>query len=242
LKRLWGRFSNQEEQMEAKELIEEIKLNVIQGRVEREDDGYDEGLEGRPAVVELVQEAVVQGVDAKAIIVDGLTAGMKVVGRHFEDGKYLIPDMLAAAEAVGGAMDVLAPHLEKAGIESKGTVVLATVAGDLHDIGKNIVGIMFKGAGYSVVDLGSDVPVEKIVAAVKEHKAGFLGMSALLTTTMWHMEEVIRELEKEGLRTEVTVLVGGAPTSEGFTKKVNADCYCPDAFHGIRFVDSIVGG
>ena len=228
--------------MEAKELIEKIKLNVIQGRVEREDDGFDEGLEGQPAVVELVQEALGQDVDVKAIIVDGLTAGMKVVGRHFEDGKYLIPDMLAAAEAVGGAMDVLAPHMGKAGIGSKGTVVLATVAGDLHDIGKNIVGIMFKGAGYSVVDLGTDVPVEKIVAAVKEHKAGFLGMSALLTTTMRRMEDVVRELKKEGLRRDVKVLIGGAPTSEDFAKKLGADCYCPDAFHGIRYVDSVVGG
>ena len=228
--------------MKAKEQIEKIKLNVIQGRVEREDDGYDEGYEGRPATVELVQEAVEQGVDVKAIIVDGLTAGMKVVGRHFEEGKYLIPDMLAAAEAVGGAMDVLAPHLEKAGVESKGTVVLATVAGDLHDIGKNIVGIMFKGAGYSVIDLGTDVPVEKIVNAVKEHKARFLGMSALLTTTMRRMEDVIRDLEKDGLRKDVKVLVGGAPTSEEFAKKLGADCYCPDAFHGIRYVDSVVGG
>ena len=128
-------------------------------------------MEGKPAVTEVVQEALHEEVNPKTIVLAGLTAAMETVGAKFEQGEYLIPDMLASAECVGAAMDILSPHLSKAGVESKGKFVISTVAGDLHDIGKNIVAIMLKGAGYEVIDLGTDVSAEKIVEAVNTYNA-----------------------------------------------------------------------
>lgn len=223
--------------MDEREIIERIKENVIQGRVHTEDEGFDEGFEGRPGTVELIEDAIERGVDVRAVLLDGLTAGMDVVGERFERGTYLIPDMLASAEAVGAAMEVLAPHLEKAGLESKGTFVIATVSGDLHDIGKNIVATMVKGAGYDVVDLGTDVSTEHIVDAVRRHKPRFLGLSALLTTTMQEMENVVTALEDGGLRQDVMVLIGGAPTSRDFAEKIGADAYCADAFRAVEYTN-----
>jgi 5-methyltetrahydrofolate--homocysteine methyltransferase len=229
---------NGDDKMNNKELIEKIMFNVMQGRVEAEDEGYDEGLDGQPATTELVEEALTQGVDAKSIVIDALTGAMEEVGEKFEAGEYLIPDMLASAECVGVAMDILSPHLIKAGVESKGKFVIATVAGDLHDIGKNIVAIMIKGAGYDVIDLGADVPTARIVEAVKENSAPFLGLSALLTTTMQRMGEVIEALDKEGIRQSVKVMVGGAPLSKEFARKIGADEYCKDAFQAIDVLKS----
>jgi 5-methyltetrahydrofolate--homocysteine methyltransferase len=212
------------------ELLEKIALNVVQGRVEAEDEGFDEGFEGHPAVTELVEEAIEQGLAPGEILIHGLTASMEDVGKKFEAGEYLIPDMLAAAEAVGAGMDLLTPHLLKAGVESKGKFVIATVAGDLHDIGKNIVAIMLKGAGYDVIDLGVDVSTDKIIETVKENDAPFLGLSALLTTTMRNMEEVVTKLKEKGIRDNVKVCIGGAPTSQDFSDKIGADTHCVDAF------------
>ena len=219
--------------MNEQELITSIAFNVIQGRVAAEDEGYDEGLEGKPAVTELVETAIDQKIDPKKIILEALTGSMETVGQKFDKGEYLIPDMLASAECVGAAMDLLSPHLAGAGVESKGTFILATVAGDLHDIGKNIVGIMLKGAGYEVLDLGNDVAADRIVAQVKENKAEYVGLSALLTTTMREMGTVIDTLDTAGLRDQVRVLIGGAPTSENFAQEIGADAYCRDAFHAI---------
>lgn len=219
--------------MEEQELIEKIAFNVIQGRMETEDEGFEEGLEGQPAVTELVKEAIDQGVDPKTIVLNGLSEPMERVGAKFEQGRYLIPDMLASAECVGAAMDLLSPYLMKAGMETKGKIVIATVAGDLHDIGKNIVSIMLKGAGYEVIDLGADVPTDRIVEAVKQHQASFLGLSALLTTTMRVMGEIIDKLKENGLRDRVKVLIGGAPTSPKFADQIGADAHCRDAFQAI---------
>lgn len=225
--------------MHKQELIEKIAFNVIQGRIEAEDEGFDEGLEGQPAVTELIEEALVQGVDPKPIVLKGLTKAMEVVGEKFEREEYLIPDMLASAECVGTAMDILSPHLLKAGVESKGKFIITTVAGDLHDIGKNIVAIMLKGAGYEVIDLGADVPTERIIEAVREHQAPFLGLSALLTTTMRTMGEVINKLKEDGLRDQVKVLIGGAPTSKEFADQIGADAHCKDAFQAIDVLKGI---
>jgi len=221
------------------EILEKIATNVVQGRVEQEDEGFDDGFEGQPAVTELVEEALEKGIDPNDILIDGLTASMTTVGEKFEKGEYLIPDMLAAAEAVGAGMDILTPHLLKAGVKSKGKFIIATVAGDLHDIGKNIVAIMLKGAGYEVIDLGVDVPTPKIIEAVKENGAPFLGLSALLTTTMRNMEEVITRLKDEGLRDKIKVCIGGAPTSQDFSDKIGADGYCSDAFAALDWVKAL---
>ena len=225
--------------MQEKEILEKISFNVVQGRVEAEDEGFDGGLEGQPGATELVEEALTQGADPKTIVLDGLTKAMEVVGEKFEREEYLIPDMLASAECVGAAMDILNPHLVQAGVESKGKFVIATVAGDLHDIGKNIVAIMLKGAGYDVIDLGNDVTTDRIAETVRENKAPFLGLSALLTTTMRVMGEVIGSLEQEGLRDKVTVLIGGAPTSQEFADEIGADFYCKDAFQAIDALKAV---
>lgn len=225
--------------MQEREILEKIAYHVIQGRVEAEDEGFDEGLEGQPGVTELVREALEKGIDPKSIVLGGLTEAMEVVGQKFEQGTYLIPDMLASAEGVGAAMDILSPYLIKAGIESKGKFLIATVSGDLHDIGKNIVSIMLKGAGYEVIDLGNDVPTERIVEAVREHEATYLGLSALLTTTMRVMGDVIEELKEKGLRDRVKVLIGGAPTSQEFANQIGADAYCRNAFQAIDILKSI---
>lgn len=219
--------------MDNQELIEKIAFNIVQGRVEAEDEGFDEGLEGQPAVTELVETALETGVDPKAIVIDGLTRAMEIVGEKFEREEYLIPDMLASAECVGIAMDIMSPHLLKAGVKSKGKFIIATVAGDLHDIGKNIVSIMLKGAAYEVIDLGADVPTSNIINAVKENQAPYLGLSALLTTTMRVMQEVIDGLKAEGLRDQVKVFIGGAPTSKAFADQIGADAHCKDAFEAI---------
>lgn len=225
--------------MDNQELIKKIAFNIVQGRVEAEDEGFDEGLEGQPAVTELVEKALENDVDPKAVVIDGLTRAMEIVGEKFEREEYLIPDMLASAECVGIAMDIMSPHLLKAGVESKGKFVIATVAGDLHDIGKNIVSIMLKGAAYEVIDLGADVPTAAIVQAVKENQAPYLGLSALLTTTMRVMQEVIDELKEEGLRDNVKVLIGGAPTSQAFADQIGADAHCKDAFEAIDVLKTV---
>lgn len=224
--------------METQELLEKIGFNVIQGRVTAEDEGFDEGFEGQPGVVELVQEAIANEVDPKVIVVEGLTKPMEVVGEKFESQEYLIPDMLASAECVGAAMDLLSPYLIQSGVESKGKFVIATVAGDLHDIGKNIVAIMLKGQGYEVIDLGSDVSTENIVDEAKKNEVPFLGLSALLTTTMREMEGVIKRLHEEGMRDSVQVFIGGAPTSQEYAEKIGADAHCRDAFQLIDILKS----
>ena len=220
------------------DIIAALKENVIQGRKTKDDEGVDEGLSGTPGVVELTQSAMDNNIPAEVIITQGLTAGMQVVGEKFAAKEYFIPDMLASAEAVGAAMDILKPHLEASNVDMKGKFVIATVRGDIHDIGKNIVSILLKGAGYEVNDLGTDVPTEKIVKVLREDKADFLGLSALLTTTMVVMGEVIETLKGNGLRDEVKVLIGGAAVSEEYAREIGADAYCVDGFHALRVLDS----
>ena len=222
-------------------IIDEIRENVIQGRVTQDDEGMDEGLVGQPAVTELVEEALAQKMKVKEIINQGLTKGMSLVGDKFEAGEYFIPDMLASAEAVGAAMEMLGPHLEGSGIKSKGKILIATVKGDLHDIGKNIVSILLRGAGYTVKDLGNDIEPETIVAAVKEEKPEILGLSALLTSTMAHMEDTINALKDAGIRDSVKIVIGGAPVSEEYAQKIGADGYGSDGFHAVSVIESFTG-
>lgn len=224
------------------DLIEAIKYNVIQGRRNSEDEGLEDDLAGKPGVEELVREALDRGVPLQDILLEGLSAGMQVVGEKFERKEYFIPDMLSAAEAVGVVMDILEPHLVREGRNTKGKFVLATVENDQHDIGKNIVGIMLKGAGFSVLDLGTNVPSAEIVAAVEKEKPAFLGLSALLDTTMPYMEKTIRELEAAGLRDRVKVIIGGAPTSPEFAANIGADAHCRDAFAAVATTEKLAGG
>lgn len=223
----------------AEDILELIKENVIQGRVNQGDEGFDEGWTGQPGVSELIQQAIDQGISAQEIIMKGLTAGMDIVGQKFEAEDYFLPDMLASAETVGAAMEILEPHLAKSDFEIKGRIIMATVKGDLHDIGKNIVSILLRGAGYVVKDLGNDIAPQAIADAIKEEQPQFLGLSALLTSTKIRMKDTIQSLTGNGVRDKVKVIVGGAPVSEEFARSIGADGYGADGFQAIKTVESL---
>ncbi len=222
----------------SEDIVATIKENVIQGRRTQDDLGIDDNLTGTPGVVELVQQAVDSNIYPQVIITGGLTAGMQVVGEKFSAKEYFIPDMLASAEAVGAAMDILKPILESSNVKTKGKFAIATVKGDIHDIGKNIVAILLKGAGYDVHDLGIDVPTEKLIEFVRKEKPGYLGLSALLTTTMTEMGVVIKALEENKVRSSVKVLIGGAAVSDEFAQEIGADAYCIDGFQAVQVLDN----
>jgi len=224
------------------DIISLIKENVIQGRVSQDDEGLDEGMVGQPGVSELVEGALSQGVSVEDIINRGLTGGMNIVGEKFEAKEYFIPDMLASAEAVGAAMEILEPYLAKSGVKAKGKIIVATVKGDLHDIGKNIVSILLRGAGFAVKDLGNDVDSQTIVDAVREDSPQFLGLSALLTSTMVNMKDTIQALADNGLRDKVKVIIGGAPVSEEFARSIGADGYGADGFQAMAVVEALSRG
>ena len=170
-----------------------------------------------------------RGFPANKVLDDALVAGMKIVGVDFRDGILFVPEVLLAANAMKAGMAVLRPLLAETGAEPVGKVVIGTVKGDIHDIGKNLVGMMFEGAGFEVVDIGINSDAEKFIAALEEHKPDILGMSALLTTTMPYMKVVIQALVDRGMRDDYIVLVGGAPLNEEFGQAVGADAYCRDA-------------
>src|SRR5882757_9339160 len=170
-----------------------------------------------------------RGWSAERVLNDALVEGMRIVGIDFRDGILFVPEVLLAANSMKGGMEILRPLLAETGVEPIGKIVIGTVKGDIHDIGKNLVGMMLEGAGFEVIDLGINNPVEKYLAALEEHEPDILGMSALLTTTMPYMKVVIDELIAKGLRDKYIVLVGGAPLNETFAKAVGADAYCRDA-------------
>jgi 5-methyltetrahydrofolate--homocysteine methyltransferase len=181
------------------------------------------------AAQKLVSQALADGIAPDLILKDGLISAMQEVGRLFECNEFYVPEMLVSARAMKSGLELLRPHLIAANIKSLGKVVIGTVQGDLHDIGKNLVAMMLEGAGFEVIDLGVDVTAEKYVAAVKEYQPDLVGCSALITTTMTRMEGVISALREAGLRDQVKVMVGGAPVNEVFASKIGADGFAPDA-------------
>lgn len=183
----------------------------------------------RNDAVELTQKLLDAGVSPKQILDEGLVAGMDVVGERFKEGEYFVPEVLVAARAMKASMELLRPLLTAEDVKPVGTVVIGTVRGDLHDIGKNLVAMMLEGAGFRIVDLGVDVTAEKFITAAKENNAEIVGMSALLTTTMTYMPEVIKMLETEGMRRQVKVIIGGAPVTQEWADQIGADGYAPDA-------------
>ena len=180
-------------------------------------------------VKELAQKGLDEGLAAKSILEDGLMPGMAIIGDKFKKNEVYVPEVLIAARAMNAGIEILKPHMSDSDVINKGTVVLGTVKGDLHDIGKNLVKIMMEGKGMNVVDLGIDVAPEKFVEAVKENSADVVACSALLTTTMTEMENVVKALEEAGVRSGVTVMVGGAPVTQSFCDSIGADRYAPDA-------------
>jgi len=190
------------------------------------DDLYD-GL--KDEVVEAVNECLHRGMKPYDVMTDGLVAGMDIVGEDFRDGILFVPEVLMSAKAMKAGMAILRPLLAESGAQRMGTAVIGTVKGDIHDIGKNLVSMMWEGAGIEVVNIGINKDVDEFITALEEHDADILGMSALLTTTMPYMKVVIDELKKRGLRKKYIVLVGGAPLNAAFAEEIEADAYCRDA-------------
>jgi len=192
----------------------------------------------RDTVSKLVKEAVDEGVEPQKVLDEGLVAGMDVVGRKFKNNEFYVPEVLIAARAMHAGMAVLEPLLSESGAKPAGTVVLGTVKGDLHDIGKNLVGMMLTGGGFKVIDAGIDVPPEKFVELVRENSAELLGMSALLTTTMPQMASVVEAVKEAGLN--VKVMIGGAPVTQEYADEIGADGYAPDAASAVDLARSLM--
>ena len=207
-------------------IIEKINQGVLNG--------------DRDVVVAGVQDAIDAKMTAEKILKEGMMSAMSEVGRLFEEGEYFVPELLIAARAMQGGMELLKPMLVAEDIEPIGRIVIGTVKGDLHDIGKNLVGMMLEGAGFDVTDLGSDVDAQKFVDAIKSSGATVVGMSALLTTTMSNMPSTIEALKAAGLREKVKVMVGGAPLTRAYADQIGADGYAPDASQAAKLALSYV--
>ena len=204
-----------------------VQQAVIQGDDER--------------TVQLVRKALGQNANPADIVTSGLQTGMIIVGSKFSSGEFFVPEMLLAARAVTRALDVLRPRLSHLDTVTVGRVVIGTVAGDIHDIGKNLVSMFLEGAGFEVIDLGTDVSAERFVAAVREHSPDVLGMSALLTTTVPGMEATVKALELTDLRSQVKVVIGGAPVTQHFADLIGADGYGADGGAAIELCRKLVG-
>jgi 5-methyltetrahydrofolate--homocysteine methyltransferase len=192
-------------------------------------------------VTDLTKQALDANVSSKDILEKGLLAGMEVVGKRFKANDMFIPEVLRCAKCMHGAMEILRPLLAETGVETAGTFVIGTVKGDLHDIGKNLVGMMFEGAGFQVVDLGIDLEPAAFVEAIKKHKASLFGMSALLTTTMPKMSETINAINEAGIRDQVKIMIGGAPVTAEFAKEIGADAYASNAASAVDKGKELLG-
>jgi 5-methyltetrahydrofolate--homocysteine methyltransferase len=192
-------------------------------------------------VVTQVQAALADKVEPQSIL-DAMTRAMTEVGRLFEEGEYFVPEMLVSARAMQAGMNILQPALTSGNIKSKGKVIIGTVKGDLHDIGKNLVGIMLKGAGYEVDDLGTDVPPEVFVEKIKDGGVNVLALSALLTTTMTGMKMVVDAINSAGLRNNLKIIIGGAPITDTYATQIGADGYAEDASKAVRLVENLLEG
>jgi len=192
-------------------------------------------------IVDSTNQALEEGLSAEEILNKGLMPGMDHVGVEFKAGNMFVPEVLRSAKTMQESMEILRPLLVESGAETTGKVVLGTVKGDLHDIGKNLVGMMCEGAGFEIVDLGKDVEPEAFVAAVKEHKPQILGMSALLTTTMRAMERTIKALEEAGVRDTVKIMIGGAPVTQDFANQIGADGYAANAASASEMAKQFAG-
>jgi len=177
----------------------------------------------------LTQQALDSGISAKEILDNGLLPGMEIVGQRFKAAEMFIPEVLRSAKTMGAAMEIIRPLLSETDAAGSGTVVIGTMEGDLHDIGKNLVGMMLEGAGFTIVDLGTDVKPQEFVDAAKEHKPKIVGMSALLTTTMPKMGETINALKEAGIRDQIKIMAGGAPVTQDFVDEIGADAYGSNA-------------
>jgi len=207
-------------------LYEDLKVAVIDMEVER--------------AVELTKKALDEGKKAEDIMNSSLVLAMDIVGEQYDKGEKYVPEMLLSAKAMKAAMGLLRPLLVESGVEMKGKVAIGTVEGDLHDIGQNLVSMMLEGAGFEVINLGAETPADTFVQSVKENKPDIVGMSALLTTTMLHMPEVINALKEAGLRDQVKVMIGVAPVTQQYADEIGADGYAPDAASAVKLANKLL--
>ncbi len=208
-------------------VLNEIAENLMKGQA--------------PKVKELVQQALNDKMEPASILGEGLIAGMNVIGERFKKNEVYVPEVLIAARAMHAGMDILKPALADAGVESKGKVIVGTVKGDLHDIGKNLVCMMLEGAGFEVVDIGIDCSPEKFVQTAQDQNVTLIGMSALLTTTMPAMKSIIEEIEKLGLKDKIKTMIGGAPVTQNYADEIGADGYAPDAASAVDVAKELLG-
>ena len=209
-----------------KGILEEISQNLIKGNA----DG----------VRELTEKAIGQDIPAEEILNDGLVIGMNVVGDKFKNNEFFIPEVLISARAMKAGMELIRPLLVEAKVKSRGKVIMGTVRGDLHDIGKNIVAMMLEGAGFDVINLGTDVTIEKIMMEMEKDTADVVGLSALLTTTMVYMKDVVDALKEAGMKDRVKVIIGGAPITQAYADEIQADGYAPDAASSVDLVKGLM--
>ena len=207
-------------------VLQEIAENLMKGKA--------------PVVKELVQKALDEGIEPAAVLGEGLIAGMNVIGARFKNNEVYVPEVLIAARAMHAGMDILQPQLVAAGVEPIGSVIIGTVKGDLHDIGKNLVCMMLEGAGFKVLDIGIDCPPEKFIETAKDENVKIIAMSALLTTTMPSMKLVIEEIDKAGLKGVVKTMIGGAPVTQNYADEIGADGYAPDAASAVDVAKSFL--
>ncbi|HAP31665.1 MAG TPA: cobalamin-binding protein [Firmicutes bacterium] len=223
--------------MNKDELLEKLEHSVVMGHLDADDEGYDGSMEGTPGTLELLEQALEAGIEPQKLI-ESFRVAMEKVGNLFASEEYNLADMLASAECVGEAMEIIESKLQVGNSSNKGKFLIATVEGDLHDIGKNIVATMLKGAGYQVKDLGINVPAQAIMQEIREFKPDFVGLSALLTSTMIEMEHVVR-LIKEDSFPDLKLFIGGAPTSQAFADKIGADHYCRDVMDAMNKLEQV---
>lgn len=216
-------------------LLEQLITCVERGKVSA-DSPYPPDMKGAPGADELTRRALDEGISPDRLLQEGLVVAMGNVGKRYGEGKAFVPDLLMAAKAMKASMEHLKPHFESGAAKHRGTFVIGTVQGDLHDIGKNLVAMMFEGGGYKVVDLGVDVPAERFVDAVRDNPGCSVGLSALLTTTMINMEPIIRAIKQVSPNTRV--LVGGAPLNDDFARRIEADAYAPDPQCALEYLNA----
>jgi 5-methyltetrahydrofolate--homocysteine methyltransferase len=208
-------------------VLDDLKQSVIDMEVDK--------------ATELTQKALDEGLDAEKVLNEALVPAMDAVGDQYEKGERYVPEMLLSAQSMKGGMQLLRPLLAESGVEPKGRIVIGTVEGDLHDIGQNLVSMMLEGAGFEVTNLGAETPADEFVSSVKDNNADILGLSALLTTTMTHMPEVIDALKEDGVRDNLQVMIGGAPVSQDYADEIGADGYASDASSAVKLAEQLIG-
>ena len=226
--------------MTKEDLLSNIMQNVLDGRTNKEDRGLSKKLSGQAGVNELIDDAMRRGLSAQEIFKGALIEGMQKVCELYEKGIYYLPDLLIASNTITTAIKGLKKRLVEEGFRPKGTMVIATVEGDIHAIGKDMVALVMQGGGYEVVDLGVNVPAQEIFTAVQEVNPDLLGLSALLTSAMANMQGVVEMLVEAGLRESVKILIGGAPLSSEYALQIGADFYARDAFEAMKVANQVI--